>query len=134
MPDYPRIAIVILNWNGIRFLQQFLPNVKKNSAGASIVIADNNSSDNSLSWLRENHPDVTLIEMKSNTGFAGGYNKALKQVDADIYVLLNSDVEVTSNWLKPLKRCEFNCVKSCVPLPVSTYWLFASASSLVKGV
>lgn len=117
MPDYPRIAIVILNWNGIRFLQQFLPNVKKNSGGAEIVVADNNSSDDSLSWLRENHPDVSLIEMKINTGFAGGYNKALKQVDADIFVLLNSDVEVTEGWMQPIIRLMSNdpAIAACQP-------------------
>ena len=84
MPVYQRIAIVILNWNGLHFLQKFLPIVKLNSEGVKIVIADNNSADDSLHWLRVNHPDVLLIEMKENTGFAGGYNNALKKVDADI--------------------------------------------------
>lgn len=117
MPGYPRIAIVILNWNGIHFLKQFLPDIKKNSGNVPVVIADNNSSDDSLDWLRKNHADVQLIEMKTNTGFAGGYNKALQQVKADIFILLNSDVEVTPGWIEPvIKLMESDpAIAACQP-------------------
>ena len=96
------IAVVILNWNGLNFLQQFLPTVKLYSGIARIIVADNNSTDDSINWLKSNHPDVMLIEMDQNRGFAGGYNTALKSVDTEYFVLLNSDVEVTENWLQPI--------------------------------
>jgi GT2 family glycosyltransferase len=96
------IAIVILNWNGIHFLKQFLPEVILYSKGAEVIVADNASSDDSLVWIEENHKEVRIIRLASNAGFAGGYNKALAQVKADIYVLLNSDVLVTEGWLNPV--------------------------------
>ena len=96
------IAIVILNWNGLHFLQQFLPTVNKYSGDAQIIVADNCSTDDSIQWLRTNYPAVRLIEMDQNRGFAGGYNTALKLVETDYYVLLNSDVEVTENWIQPI--------------------------------
>lgn len=96
------IAIVILNWNGRDFLERFLPIVIKYSKGAEVIIADNNSKDDSISFLRNNYPGLRLILLEENTGFTGGYNRALKQVQADIYVLLNSDVEVTEGWLEPV--------------------------------
>lgn len=96
-----KVAIVILNWNGRNFLEQFLPTVIEYSNGAEIIIADNNSKDDSVSFLRNNFPGVRLILLEKNTGFTGGYNKALQQVQSDIYVLLNSDVEVTEGWLQP---------------------------------
>ena len=96
-------AVVILNWNGEAYLKKFLPKVIEFSAHqAEIVVADNNSEDNSIAYLKENHPDVTIIENAENGGFAKGYNDALKHVNADLYVLLNSDIEVTENWLVPL--------------------------------
>lgn len=100
-----KTAVVILNWNGIRYkhLSHFLPNVLKySSSDAEVIVADNNSDDNSVEWLRENHPEVRIIENPDNSGFASGYNKALKQVEAEYYVLLNSDIEVTENWIKPI--------------------------------
>lgn len=96
-------AVVILNWNGEEYLKKFLPKVIEYSEDvAEVVVADNNSEDHSLDYLRENHSGVTIIENKENGGFAKGYNDALKQVNADLYVLLNSDIEVTENWLSPL--------------------------------
>jgi len=96
------VAIVILNFNGKKFLQQFLPSVIEHSVGASIVVVDNGSTDDSIQFVLSVHPSVRLIQIDNNLGFCGGYNFALKQVDASYYVLLNSDVEVTKNWLPPV--------------------------------
>lgn len=96
------VAIVILNWNGKELLEKFLPSVIKNSEGARIIVADNASSDDSIKTLRTNFPGVEIVENESNGGFAKGYNDALKKVDAPLYLLLNSDVEVTDGWLIPL--------------------------------
>ena len=99
----PTIAIVILNWNGRSFLEKFLPFVTASvCAGAEVIVADNNSSDDSVSFLRERYPQLRVIEMDKNRGFAGGYNEALRHVDSDYYVLLNSDVEVKLGWLEPM--------------------------------
>lgn len=96
-------AVVILNYNGLALLQRFLPGVVAHSAGARIVVADNASTDGSLSWVAKQFPQVGRIAMPKNLGFCGGYNSALKQVQAARYVLLNSDVEVTPGWLTPLE-------------------------------
>ena len=98
------IAVVILNYNGKKYLAQFLPNVIKNSPEAEIIIADNGSTDDSLCFLQKHYPDIRRIEIKENLGFAAGYNQALKQLSKewDYFVLLNSDVEVTPDWLNPL--------------------------------
>lgn len=97
-----KVAVVILNWNGKSFLEKFLPIVIKYSSGAQIIVADNQSSDDSVSFLKQQFPDVRVIINPSNDGFARGYNLALKQVQAEYYVLLNSDVEVTKNWIEPI--------------------------------
>lgn len=98
----PSVAIVILNWNGKNFLQQFLPSVLATTyPNYKVVVADNASSDDSISFLKQNYPQAELIILEKNFGFAKGYNDALKQVQADYYVLLNSDVEVTTGWLRP---------------------------------
>lgn len=101
-----KTAIVILNWNGEKFLKKFLPTVIKYTpeVNTEIIIADNNSTDNSIGFLNKNHPDLRLIIFDKNYGFTGGYNKALDQIDAQYFVLLNSDIEVTENWLDPLIR------------------------------
>jgi GT2 family glycosyltransferase len=99
----PTVAIVILNWNGNHFLQQFLPSVLASSyKNAEIIVADNASTDDSVVWLQQNHPAVRIILLAKNFGFAKGYNEALKQVDADYYILLNSDVEVQPGWIEPV--------------------------------
>lgn len=99
----PKVSIVILNWNGQAYLQRFLPSVLATRYGnCEIIVADNGSTDNSISWLREQHPGVRVIIMPQNGGFAKGYNDALKQVAADYYVLLNSDVEVQPGWIAPV--------------------------------
>ena len=97
-------AIVILNWNGVDFLQQFLPSVTNYSAHADVIIADNASTDNSVAFLKETYPNLRVIINPSNGGFAKGYNDALVELEGqyDYYLLLNSDVEVTPNWLTPL--------------------------------
>ncbi len=92
-------AVVILNYNGEKLLQQFLPGVIQYSQQAEIIVADNGSTDQSLAILARDFPSVRIITLDKNYGFCGGYNHALKQVDADYYVLLNSDVEVTQGWL-----------------------------------
>jgi len=99
-----KIAIVILNWNTKELLEKFLPVLVKNTnvTGAAIYVVDNHSFDDSTSLVKEGYPEVKLIELSKNHGFAGGYNMALQQIDAEYYVLLNSDVEVDKNWLIPL--------------------------------
>lgn len=98
-----KVAIVILNWNGQSMLSQYLPTVLDYSRDeARVIVADNASTDGSLAMLQQRFPEVSVIKLDKNYGFAGGYNRALRQVEADYYVLLNSDVEVTHHWLTPL--------------------------------
>ncbi|MBZ4044285.1 glycosyltransferase family 2 protein [Flavobacterium hibisci] len=97
-----KIAVVILNWNGIKLLEQFLPSVIQFSPDASIYVADNDSTDDSVNFVKEHFPTVKIIKNTGNHGFARGYNDALKEVNAEIYALVNSDIEVTENWLKPI--------------------------------
>ena len=98
-----KLAIVILNWNGEKMLREYLPSVLQYSRDeATIYVADNASTDDSLALLREHFPEVRLIELEKNWGFAEGYNKALHQIDATYYLLLNSDIEVTHHWLTPM--------------------------------
>ena len=100
-----KIAIVILNWNGANMLRQYLPTVLRYSRDeATVYVADNASTDDSLQVLRQEFPECQLILLDRNWGFADGYNKALAQVEADYYVLLNSDIEVTHHWLTPLRE------------------------------
>ncbi len=103
MSHSSNIAIVILNWNGQKYLEKFLPSVLTSiSSNTNIVVADNGSTDDSISFLETKYPDIRIIRFTENYGFAKGYNEALKQVEADYYVLLNSDVEVQSGWLQPM--------------------------------
>lgn len=97
-----RVAVVILNWNGKSFLQQFLPSVVAYSTNATVYVADNASSDGSVAFVRQSFPSVHIIETGANLGFAGGYNAALKELKEDLFVLLNSDVEVSENWIQPI--------------------------------
>lgn len=98
-----KVAIVILNWNGRGMMETYLPSVLNFSRSeAEVVIADNASTDDSVAWLKANYPHLRVIQLDCNYGFAEGYNRALKQVDSEYYVLLNSDVEVTHHWLTPL--------------------------------
>ncbi len=97
-----KIAVVILNWNGKTLLEQFLPSVTSYSKEATIYVADNASTDNSISFIKTKYPSVKIIQNKTNGGYAKGYNDALQHVEEDIYCLLNSDIEVTPNWLNPI--------------------------------
>ncbi len=99
-----KTAVVILNWNGEKFLKQFLPELIKytKSPENEIIIADNGSNDNSVKFLKNNYPEIRLILFEKNYGFTGGYNRALSQINAEYFVLLNSDVEITENWIEPI--------------------------------
>ena len=101
-----KTAVVILNWNTRQYLQQFLPGLVESLSGtdAAVVVADNASTDGSLDLVQEQFPNVRRISFDRNYGFTGGYNRALAQVDAQYYVLINSDIEVTPGWLTPLER------------------------------
>ena len=96
------VAIAILNWNGKKWLEKFLPSVIQHSADADIYVIDNASTDHSIQFLEANFPQVKIIRNQSNSGFAAGYNEGLKSIKADIYCLLNSDVAVTENWIAPI--------------------------------
>ncbi len=99
----PKVSIVILNWNGKNYLQQFLPSVLQTTyANKEIIVADNASTDDSIEFVQKNFSSVRIISLKENYGFAKGYNEALKSVQSDYYVLLNSDVEVTVGWIEPI--------------------------------
>jgi GT2 family glycosyltransferase len=119
-----RIAIVILNWNGKKFLEKFLPSVINFSRDiAEVIIADNASFDDSIVWLRSEFPEIRIIQNKDNGGFSKGYNDALSQVEADYFVLLNSDIEVTPHWIEPvIKLMETDSqIAACQPKLLSYY-------------
>ncbi|MEG1763237.1 MAG: glycosyltransferase family 2 protein [Bacteroidales bacterium] len=98
-----KTAVVILNWNGRKFLEQFLPNLMAcTGEAATLIVADNHSSDDSVSFMQKQYPQIQLIQNNENGGFAKGYNDALAQLDAQYYVLLNSDIEVTPHWIEPI--------------------------------
>lgn len=112
-----KIAIVILNWNGKELLEKFLPSVIKFSTEADIYVADNASTDDSIDYIKTMFPTVTIIQNKTNDGFAKGYNLALKNVDATVFGLLNSDIEVTENWLQPIITKYRNDYSTCIVQP-----------------
>ena len=97
-----KIAVVILNWNGKKLLETFIPSLIKFSKNADLYVADNASTDDSIAYIKENHPEIQIVVNKENGGYAKGYNDALKKIDAPIYALVNSDIEVTENWLQPI--------------------------------
>ena len=94
-----KVAVVILNWNGAALLQQFVPSVLEHSKEANVYVIDNASTDNSTAILSEKFPEIDVIKLPENYGYAGGYNKGLAAIDADVYCLLNSDVKVSPQWL-----------------------------------
>lgn len=98
-----QIAVVVLNYNGKNYLSRFLPGLILNSPQADIIIADNASTDDSVTFLRENYPEIKLILLKENFGFTGGYNRAIVEIPNKWVILLNSDVEVTPDWITPLE-------------------------------
>ena len=97
-----KLAIAILSWNGKHWLEKFLPNVIQYSQNADVYVIDNGSTDDTLEFLKTKFPEVKIVINDKNYGFAGGYNEGLKHIEADIYCLLNSDVEVTENWTLPI--------------------------------
>jgi GT2 family glycosyltransferase len=103
MTKSPNVAVVILNWNGRNFLESFLPSVIASTyPGLEIIVADNASTDQSIEFLQSNYPSVTIIQNDQNYGFAEGYNKVIGLLEFDYFILLNSDVEVSSNWIEPV--------------------------------
>jgi len=114
-----KTAIVILNWNTRNHLETFLPSLLKYTLSdeSKIFVADNASSDDSVGFLEKNYPDITLIQLDKNYGFAEGYNKALSQIEAQYYIILNSDIEVTENWINPLISLLDNdkTIGACMP-------------------
>ena len=101
----PSVAVVILNWNGKDLLSRFLPGVVSSKySNLQLIVGDNASTDNSVEFIRANYPQIRIIENDQNYGFAEGYNRILQQVNADYYVLLNSDVEVPEDWIEPVIR------------------------------
>ena len=111
------IAVVILNWNGKSLLKQFLPSIVQNSPQAQIYVADNASTDDSILFIKTNFPTIKIIQNVSNFGFAKGYNEALKFVDEEIYALINSDIEVTENWLNPIVEMFENELQTVIIQP-----------------
>lgn len=103
MNNYPKVSVVIIHWNKVEYLQKFLPSVVASQyPNLEIVLADNHSSDESVRFIEENYPQIKIVQNGYNYGYAGGYNQALKHVDADYYILLNNDIEVTENWILPV--------------------------------
>src|SRR5690606_25556022 len=122
LAHYPSVAVVILNWNGRKYLEQFLPSLMRTTyPEVQFVVADNGSTDDSLDFLTRYYPRVRQLHSAVNEGFARGYNTALKQVQASYYVLLNSDVEVTPGWMEPvIELMEGNAViGACQPKVLS---------------
>lgn len=111
------IAVVILNWNGQKLLEQFLPSIIQFSPEATIYVADNASTDDSVAYVQRAFPAIKIIRNQGNYGFAKGYNQALKSVKADVYALINSDVEVTKNWLQPIIKTFENEPNTAVVQP-----------------
>jgi GT2 family glycosyltransferase len=113
------VSIVILNWNGLGYLQKFLPTLVRFTShpGAEIVVADNGSTDASMEFMEKEFPSIRTLRLEKNHGFSGGYNRALEQIEATYYLLLNSDIEVTEGWLDPLlKAMQDNPrVAACTP-------------------
>ena len=99
----PLVSIVILNWNGKEWMRQFLPVVLASTYSRKrVIVADNNSTDDSVLFVQQNFPEVEILISDKNNGFAKGYNNALKQLKSDYYILLNNDVEVTAGWIEPV--------------------------------
>lgn len=112
-----KIAVVILNWNGKKLLEEFLPSVVRFSKEATVYVADNDSNDDSIDFTITNFPTVKIIKNQINGGYAKGYNDALKHVEEDIVCLLNNDVEVTENWLLPIIKCFQESQKTAIVQP-----------------
>ena len=112
-----KIAVVILNWNGESLLKKFLPSVVAHSTGADIYVVDNASTDGSVALLEKEYPTIGIVQNDENGGFAKGYNDGLKHIEADIFCLLNSDVEVSPNWLEPIREAFNSFPKAAIIQP-----------------
>jgi GT2 family glycosyltransferase len=122
LPSLPSVAIVILNWNGKKFLEQFLPSVIASTyKNYTVVVGDNASEDDSVNFLSQYYPQIKIIRNRVNEGFAKGYNSVLKQVTTDYYVLLNSDVQVQEKWIEPVIELMQNdpAIAACQPKVLS---------------
>jgi GT2 family glycosyltransferase len=120
----PKVSVVIINFNGRKYLEQFLPSVLAATySNFEVIVADNASTDDSLSFLKTHYPDLRTIPLKRNFGYAGGYNEALKLIKTDYYVLLNSDVEVTPGWIDPVIEImeQDRSIGACQP-KILSYW------------
>jgi len=103
MNEFPKVAVVILNWNGLKYLRQFLPSVMSSTwPNLDIIVGDNASTDGSVEFIKQEYPTIRVIQNDQNYGFTGGYNRVLMHVEADYYILLNSDVEVSPGWITPV--------------------------------
>ncbi len=133
MPN-KKIAVVILNWNGAKLLRQFLPSIIDFSLEATIYVADNASTDQSILILKNDFPRIKIIENTSNFGYAKGYNEALRNVEEPIYALVNSDIQVTQNWLQPIINAFENEPETAIIQPKildfkkPTYFEYAGAA------
>jgi len=112
-----KAAVVLLNYNGLGFMQKFLPDLLALSRPHSVYVIDNASTDNSIQWLKDNHDEVKIIELKENHGFSGGYNIGLRHVESEYYILVNTDVQVTDNWISPVLKLmdEDDTIAACQP-------------------
>ena len=99
-----KIAIVIINWNGLELLKKYLKKIVDNSPDQNIYVIDNNSKDESLKYIKENHNNIRIISLNKNYGFAEGYNIGIQEVKEDYLCIINNDVEVTKDWLEPIKE------------------------------
>ncbi|MFT6849286.1 MAG: GT2 family glycosyltransferase [Sphingobacteriales bacterium] len=131
----PSVAVVILNWNGKGFLKEYLPSFLKTTyKNHKLYVADNGSSDDSISFMETTYPDINIIKLDKNYGFAGGYNKALDQVNADYLAIVNSDLEVTPTWLEPMVEMLSRdaTIAACQPkikwLRMDTHFEYAGAA------
>ncbi len=129
-----KIAVVVLNWNGRKWLEIMLPFLIRYSQQAKIFIADNASTDDSILFVEKNYPKIKIISNKSNNGYAKGYNDVLKKIDSEYYVLINSDIEVSKNWIDPIINLmdNDNKIAACQPKILNynnrNYFEYAGAS------
>ena len=129
-----KIAVVVLNWNGRKWLEIMLPFLIRYSQQAKIFIADNASNDDSILFVEKNYPKIKIISNKSNNGYAKGYNDILKKIDSEYYVLINSDIEVSKNWIDPIINLmdNDNKIAACQPKILNynnrNYFEYAGAS------
>tara|TARA_B100000902_G_scaffold398712_1_gene466531 strand:+ start:4512 stop:5531 length:1020 start_codon:yes stop_codon:yes gene_type:complete len=119
-----KISIVIINWNGKKWLEDFLPKIQEYSSDDVVtVVVDNKSTDDSISFIKNNYPKIKIIENDSNYGYAKGYNLSLKKIESKYYILLNSDIEVTKNWIEPIIKLmdEDEKIAACQPKILDFY-------------